>query len=119
MKVFSEEEIEFFLAGDRRAVDKHILLALNNIVANLASHSASEEIIKQELKAIGGFESIKARAEYVDSIIQRNNKISAMAEKVAQSVIIWAVIAALGMVFVATWDGIISSIRTALHIKGQ
>lgn len=116
-RVYTEDEIEFFLAGDRCAVDRHILHALNNISAILANHTKTEDEVVSHLEQVGGFDAILTRAEYVDSMIRRNNKLAAMAEKVTQSVLIWAVIAALGMLFIATFDGLLASLKAALHIR--
>lgn len=116
-KVFSDEEIDMFLDGDRRAVDRHILYSLNRIAAVLVPHVEREADINERLEAIGGLSAIEQRARYVDSLIKKNEKVAAMAEKVAQSVVVLAVITFLGFLVTAVWNEAISAIRAALKLR--
>ena len=113
-KVFSDEEIEMFLAGDRRQIDRHMLYCLNRIAAVLIKHVEKEDAFRDTLAEIGGEDAIKARAEYVDSVIKKNNRWAEAFEKISQSTTTWALIAFLGFLAMAVWHGIVAAIRTAL-----
>lgn len=117
-KVFSDEEIEMFLAGDRRQIDRHMLYCLNRIAAVLIKHTEKEDAFHDSLAEIGGEDAIKARAEYVDSLIEKNNRWAEAFEKISQSTITWALIAFLGFLAMAVWHDIVAAIRTALKVKG-
>lgn len=116
-RVFTPEEIDLFLDGDRRAIDRHILLSLNKIASVLIPHVETEDAFYEKLEEIGGYESIRKRADFIDSLIQRNEKFSKMAEKIAQSVAIWAVILFIGFVAAQAWGGVVESIRAAVSHK--
>lgn len=116
-RLFTSEEIDLFIDGDRRAIDRHILHSLNRITSVIIPHVEVEETFYERLESIGGFESIKKRAEFIDSLIQRNEKISTMAEKVAQSVAIWAVILLIGFIAAQTWGGVVATVRASLGNK--
>lgn len=117
-KVFSEEEIEMFLAGDRRQIDRHLLYCLNRIAVVLIDHTKRENAFHDSIAAIGGEEAIKARAEYVDSLIKRNDRWSVAFDKISQSAVTWALIAFLGFLATAVWHDIIAVIKSALKTKG-
>ena len=116
-KVFTDEEIEMFLSGDRRQIDRHILYSLNRIAAVLIPHVEGAKQLQQQVEEIGGFGAIETRAEFVDSLIKRNNRISVAMEKVSQSTITWALIAFLGFLASAVWHDIVAALRAALRIK--
>lgn len=117
-KVFSDEEIEMFLAGDRRQIDRHMLYCLNRIAEVLIKHTEKEDAFQDSLAEIGGEDAIKARAEYVDSLIEKNNRWAEAFEKISQSTITWALIAFLGFLAMAVWHDVVAAIRTALKVKG-
>ena len=117
-QVFSDEEIEMFLAGDRRQIDRHMLYCLNRIAEVLIKHTEKEDAFQDSLAEIGGEDAIKARAEYVDSLIKRNDTRTAMMQKVSESAVGWALIAFLGFLAMAVWHDVVAAIRTALKVKG-
>lgn len=117
-KIFSEEEIEMFLAGDRRQIDRHILYSLNRLAAVLIPHVTRDKEAREKIAEIGGFEAIERRAEFVDSLIKRNNRISLAMEKISQSAITWALIAFLGFLATSVWHDIVSAMKAALKVKG-
>ena len=117
-KVFSDEEIEMFLAGDRRQIDRHMLYCLNRIAAVLIKHTEKEDAFHDSLAEIGGKDAIKARAEYVDSLIKKNNRWAEAFDKISQSAITWALIIFLAFLATAVWNDFITAIRSALKIKG-
>ena len=116
-KIFSDEEIEMFLAGDRRQIDRHILYSLNRLAAVLIPHCRREEAVDAHLEGLGGFDAIAARAEYVDSLIKKNNRWAEAFEKISQSTITWALIAFLGFLAMAVWHDIVAAIKMALKAK--
>ena len=77
-RVLTDEEIELYLKGDRREVDRLILLSINRLSACLIPHINSEAEFMAHVKHLGGVEAIRHRAEYVDSLIKKNSARSAM-----------------------------------------
>ena len=120
--ILSEEEIEMYLDGDRRAVDRLILYSINRLTAVIVPHTMNEEAreVKRdaEIIKIGGFEAIAKRAAYVDDMIKRREVTTLMMEKVSQSTLTWALIAFFGFLAMATWHEIVEAVKAALHIKG-
>ena len=116
-KVFSDEEIEMFLAGDRRQIDRHMLYCLNRIATVLIKHTEKEDAFHDSLAEIGGEDAIKKRADYVDSLIKRNDARTAMMQKVSESAVGWALIAFLGFLAIAVWHDIVEAIKMALKAK--
>lgn len=108
-KVLSHAEIELYLNGDRRQVDRLILTSLNRISSTLIDHTHRDDGIWDALEEIGGLDSIKTRADFIDSLIDRNNKRAAACGKIAQSSAVWALLAVLGFLAQAVWQ----------HIKNQ
>lgn len=70
-KVFSDEEIEMFLAGDRRQIDRHVLYCLNRIATVLIAHTDREDRFWDHIEELGGLEAIHNRAVYVNSLIEK------------------------------------------------
>ena len=116
-KVFSDEEIEMFLAGDRRQIDRHMLYCLNRIATVLIKHTEKEDAFHYSLAEIGGEDAIKKRADYVDSLIKKNNRWAEALEKISQSTITWALIAFLGFLAIVVWHDIVEAIKMALKAK--
>jgi len=113
-RVLSCEEIEMYLKGDRREIDRLILMSINRMAAAFLSHSKTEEDIKRDLLDIGGMALIKERAAFVDSLIDKNNNRSDMMRKVSQSGIVWALLAFLGFLAVASWEAIVHAVKIKL-----
>lgn len=120
-RILSEEEIELILAGERRAIDRHLLVSLNRLadahykcVESINTHQEREEKIVSDLDRIGGFASIEERAEFVDSLIKRNNDRAAMMRKVSESSLTWALLAFFGFIAAATWSELVHFIKVKL-----
>jgi frataxin-like iron-binding protein CyaY len=115
--VLSDEEIEMYLKGDRRDIDRLLLFSINRIIAVLIPHAKREDERDAEfdktMAAIGGAQAIIDRAKFVDSmaknadidaehkafvktLIERQNKRNIMMEKVSASNVVWVSIAFLG-----------------------
>lgn len=112
--VLSDEEIEMYLKGDRREVDRLILFSLNRLAACLIPHARQEEKFLDEVDALGGMEAIAKRAAFVDGLITQQETKTRMMEKVSQSSITWALLAFFGFLAVATWDAIVHAIKMKL-----
>lgn len=110
-KVFSEEEINMFLKGDRRDIDRLLLYSMNRIAAVLIPHTEREAKFTALLEEVGGTDSVRERAEYVNSLIEKNKKRSAAFEKISQSTVTWALIAAIGFIAIAVWEHVVTLIR--------
>ena len=50
-RILSEEEVELYLRGDRREIDRLILLSINRIAATLIPHAERENRITEQLDA--------------------------------------------------------------------
>lgn len=110
-KILSHDEIELYLCGDRRQVDRLILTSLNRISSTLIDHTHREDGIWDALEEIGGLESIKTRADFIDSLIKKNQKRAEAWGKIAQSSTAWALIAVLGFLASAVWQHIKEQIK--------
>jgi len=113
-RVLSEEEIEMYLKGDRREVDRLMLFSLNRLAAALIPHAEQEERMISEFTRLGGLEAINARCEFIDELIARSKDRRKMMEKVSQSTLTWALIAFFGFLAAATWDSIVSAVKLRL-----
>ena len=113
-RIYSSEEIEIFLRGDRREIDRLLLHGLNSLSKALIPHARREEEMLRLFEEIGGLDGIATRAQYVDSLIKRQSACTAMMEKVAQSTLTWAVIAFIGFLAMASWDSIVHAIKLKL-----
>lgn len=110
-RVLTDEEIELYLKGDRREVDRLILLSLNRLSSCLIPHIRSEAEFMDHVKHLGGMEMIHSRAAYVDSLIKKNATRTAMMEKVSQSAVVWAFLAFCGFLAISVWNALVSIIK--------
>lgn len=113
-RILADDEIELYLNGDRREVDRLMLYSLNRLAAALLPHIMSENDFKTRLDQLGGIEGIAARAAYVDSLIKKNTAKAMMMEKVSQGTVLWVVLAFLGFVALSVWDSLIHAIKLKL-----
>ena len=105
-RILSEQEIELYLRGDRREIDRIILLSINRIAATLIPHAERENKIAEQLAAIGGMDGIAERARFVDAMIERQKARTQAMWKVAQSGVTWALPLLIGFVAMAIWNAI-------------
>lgn len=110
-KIFSQEEIDMFIKGDRGDIDRLLLYSMNRIAAVLIPHAEREESFMSLIESTGGMDAVRLRADYVNSLIEKNNKRSAAWEKISQSTTTWALIAFLGFIAVSAWQYVVSLIR--------
>lgn len=108
-RVLSDEEIELYLSGDRRDVDRMILFGLNRLAAALLPHVTREAVVMQEIEAIGGMKGIADRAAFVNSLIEKNRARARMMQKVSEGAVLYSVIGFIGFAMyvfreaLATW----------------
>ena len=119
--VLSDEEIELYLKGDRREVDRLILYSLNRLAAanevqtlQCAAHRARNTELDEEIAAWGGVDAISERVRFVDTLIESQNKRRAMADRVIQASLFWVLPAFLAFLAASMWDSIIAAIKTKL-----
>ena len=105
-RVLSDEEIDLYLRGDRREIDRLILLSINRISATLIPHAERENRIADQLEAIGGMDRIAERARFVDTLIEKQKARNEALWKVAQSGVAWALPLMIGFLAVAVWNAI-------------
>ena len=114
---YTDEEIEIILDADRRQVDKFMLHCMNEIKATLVDHTERENIALSAVESVGGIDSIRSRAAYVDALIEKTTARAQMMKKVSESTVTWALIAFLGFLCVATWHEIVDYVEAALAVK--
>ena len=119
--VLSDEEIDLYLQGDRRDIDRLILFSLNRLAAahevqtrQCAVHAAREAEWNSEVEDLGGIDAIKARAKFVNELIQRSVDRRRMMDKVSSSSVTWALIIFLGFLATSVWESIVHAIKTKL-----
>jgi hypothetical protein len=108
LKSYSEEEIDAFLDGDRRVIDRLMLHGMNNLAVVLIAHAEREEEI---FAGMGSAEIIKKRNEWIDSQIERTRVRTDMMSKVATSTTTWALIAFVGYLLHALWEYSVALIK--------
>ena len=117
-RILSDEEVEMYLKGDRREVDRLILYSLNRLAACIVPHAAKEDKRDAEydrvLKDLGGLDMLLKRAAYVDTLIERRTAKTLMMTKVSQSSVTWALIAFFGFLATATWEAIVHAVKAKL-----
>ena len=119
LTIYSEEDIDIFLRGDRRDIDRLLLHGLNNLGIALIEHADREERL---FAAMGDAEVIKKRSGWIDSQIDKARVLSEktvaridMMNKVKSSTVVWAVIAFLGYLSHIATEGIIAWWKTRGH----
>lgn len=111
LKVYSPEEIEIFMSGDRREVDRLLLHGMNNLAIVLMSHARQEEEI---FKGMGTAADVKLRMAWVDAQIEKQKLSNGMMRKVMESSVTWAVILFLGFTLKSIGEYIYSMIKVKL-----
>ena len=109
LKSYSEEEIDAFLDGDRRVIDRLLLHGLNNLAVVLIAHAEREEEI---FAGMGSAETIKKRSDWIDSEIEKKRVRTDMMNKVATSTTAWALVLFLGCIAHALWEYTLTLIKS-------
>lgn len=101
LHVYTSEEIDLLLEGDRRQIDRLVLVSLNAITANLLPHMDREE---EYLSILGPLEDLRTTMEWVKTQIALKKARTDMMNKVAGSAITWALISFLGFCGYVLWE---------------
>lgn len=113
--VLTDDEIEFYMKGDRREIDRLILRSINKLTGSLIPHTRREEDRERReemmLLTLGGIKMIEERAKFVDSLIERQGVRNKMMEKVSSSTVIWAFLAFCAFLAASVWDSLIAAIK--------
>ena len=112
--ILSEAEIDLYLQGNREEIDRLILLSLNRITCVLLPLCEGHKNCLSGLNSIGGIECMSERAAYVDMLIEKQKKRIAAWDKIAQSTVVWALIAFLGFIGLSGWEAVIHNIKAKL-----
>ena len=105
-RVLTDEEIELYMRGEQREVDRLILLSLNRMATTLIPLIERDSRVAEQLQAIGGMDGIAERARFVDALIERQKARTQVLWKIAQSSATWALPLMIGFVAMAVWDAI-------------
>ena len=116
--LLSEEEIEFYLKGDRRDIDKLLLKSINRLTAIVVPHAVKddkrEEAWAMAIGRLGGLEKIEERAAYVDALLEKQKARTAAFRKISESTALWALLIVLGFIAKALWDSALASVKTRI-----
>ena len=66
--IYTDEEIDIFLKGDRRNVDKLLLHGMNNIAAALVPHMEKEDSV---MAVMGDATAVRERSAWIDAEIAK------------------------------------------------
>lgn len=108
LKTYSAEEIDLLLKGDRREIDKLILLALNGIAEVVIPYAEREEEIINRIEQLGGLDAISRRLMWIEEQIERAKMQNAFWSKMrdkAGELTVAAFFACLVAVAVYYWNG--------------
>lgn len=111
LRIYTPDEVDIFLSGDRREVDRLLLHGINSLSIVMIRHTEKEEEI---FSGMGDVETIRARRKWVDAQMSKQEKFNAMMDKVATSAVSWALIAFLGFLAYAVWDYTVEHARMAI-----
>lgn len=116
--LLSDEEIEMYLKGDRREVDRLILFSINRLTAVILPHAVREDArdaaSNRLLADLGGEDALMRRADFVDSLIENQEAKKRMMEKVSSSTVVWALLVFLGFVAAAVWEHISTVLKAKI-----
>lgn len=116
--LLSEEEIEFYLKGDRRDIDKLLLKSINRLTSIIVPHAVKEdkreEAWAMAIERLGGLGKIEERAVYVDALLEKQKARTAAFRKISESTVLWALIIVLGFIAKALWDSALAAVKTRI-----
>ena len=117
--LLTEDEIEFYLKGDRRDIDKLLLKSINRLTALIVPHALKEdkrdEAWTKAIERLGGLEKIEERAAYVDALLDKSRARTAAWRKIAESTAFWALVIVVGFICRAVWDTAVAAIRSKVN----
>ena len=108
LHIYTNDEIEILLSGDRRSIDRLMMLGINNLAIAMLPHMRWEEKI---LSSLGTPDEISARVAWINSQITQQHVRNDMMRKITESSMVWAFIAFLGFLAFSVWEYVSSHIR--------
>ena len=116
--LLTEDEIEFYLKGDRRDIDKLLLKSINKLTSLIVPHALKEdqrdEVWAMAIERLGGLQRIEERAAYVDALLEKQKARTAAFRKISESTALWALLIVLGFITKALWDSALASVKTRI-----
>ena len=113
--LLTEEEIEFYLKGDRRDIDKLLLKSINKLTSLIVPHALKEdqrdEAWTTAIERLGGLHRIEERAAYVDALLEKQKARTAAFRKIAESTAFWALVVLVGFICRAVWDVAVAAVK--------
>ena len=113
--LLSEEEIEFYLKGDRRDIDRLLLKSINRLTSIIVPHAVKDDKRDEAwvltIDRLGGLEKIEERAAYVDALLEKQKARTAAFRKISESTALWALLIVLGFIAKALWDSVLASVK--------
>ena len=114
----SDEEIELYLNGDQRDIDRLLLKSINRLTALIVPHvkadASMEEAWNDAIARLGGLKRIEERATYVDALLEKQRNRSAAFRKISESTVLWALVVVLGFVLKALWDAVLTAVKVRM-----
>ena len=116
--LLTEDEIEFYLKGDRRDIDKLLLKSINKLTSLIVPHALKEdqrdEVWATTIERLGGLQRIEERAAYVDALLEKQKARAAAFRKISESTALWALLIVLGFIAKALWDSAMAAVKTRI-----
>lgn len=116
--LLTEDEIEFYLKGDRRDIDKLLLKSINKLTSLIVPHALKEdqrdEVWAMAIERLGGLQRIEERAAYVDALLEKQKARTAAFRKISESTALWALLIVLGFIAKALWDSALAAVKTRI-----
>ena len=116
LKIYSTEEIEIFLSGERREVDRLLLHGLNNLAIVMIPHVNREDALYESM---GSHEKIRQRAAWIDAQIDAQLKRNGMMGRIAEASLIAVFLLFIGYIGVALWDHTVALIQATKQANGK
>lgn len=93
-RIYTEEEIELFLHGDRREIDRLLLTSTNAVAAALISFRDQEfrphaEVEQEMMDALGAPADVLLRRNWLDLQIKREMDRAAFRKKILEASVFW------------------------------
>lgn len=127
-KIYSDEEIELFVVGDRRAIDTLLLKGYNSMAQafvhfrdeEFRSHAAKEERV---LDALGTPEEIELNMAWLRAQVTKERVYATVRQKILLSAVAWAVplvLAGFWLVFsTGAREALSNWLKPAEHVQGK
>lgn len=110
-RIYTEEEIELFLHGDRREIDRLLLTSTNAVAAALISFRDEEfrphaEVEQVMMDALGAPTDVLLRRNWLDLQIKREMEHAEFRKKIFEASVFWVLPILLSTFFVIFGTGL-------------